>query len=735
MIRIQRRAALAALATVALTHSVASASGDLVITAASEGPGAAFAMSEWSVSGLGDYSNVYDPDQIRLDATFTGPGGAKALVPAFWFEPTSGSDAKAGWRVRFAPPTPGNWSMVATAVDRAGTRKSAPLTFAVASSEHGGFVRRAKNDRTFRLDSGKPLFLVGLNLCWPDDRGLESYAVRFAKLKSVGGNFVRIWTDAKRKIDSPRAGLGRFDQAHSAFYDGVFALAEKNDLRLMMTLDDYRILVEQDYFNHAYWKVSPYNAANGGPAKTAMEFFTSDAVKTLYKNRLRYLVARYSAYTSLAFWEIWNEQDHIGKPGVPIAWMREMTDYLREIDPHRHLITTSYSGGGDDAVWQLPAIDLTQEHVYGVGETADFSNSIRSKNAAYVGNFKKPHLVGEFGITWKEPDIAMDKVGSGTALHNACWSAMASGAAGTPLAWWWDNYLEPKDLWHVYTGVSKVAAHMTWADPRPIDCPAPTLAASSAETFGDLKLDASVGWGKVGDTTIVVTPDGRASTGIPQFFYGPKKAEMAGTVTLKVNLPKPGKMLLHVDQVSEKGALEVRVDGGDKQVFAFDAKPGSKDVESSKPLPDDATIFQAVINKEYTVALPAGEHTITLDNTDGDWLKLRRVTFTGAKSSRYLALSPYAVQDAASGQTLVWLHDPESTWQADQNATKLATFADARLSVPVANGDGERVVRWWDTRTGEVISKANVRSSAGKLELEVPAFSRDIALTVDAPGK
>jgi len=422
---------------------------------------AQFKVVEFEVKTGVEAQNPFDPGEVSVDGVFTSQAGSRLLLPAFW-------DGKT-FRLRFCPTQEGNWTVAAEVKTSVGTAQSAIERFPVVKSKAGGFVRVSrKNGRYFCLDSGKSFVPVGLNLCWPDKSGLASYDRRFAKLRSVGGNFARIWTTQERRLETVEAGLGKYDVNAAAFYDGVFELADKNGIRTMLTFDDYRVLAKTDYFN-AHWDKSPYNAKNGGPLTEPTDFFENPLCRKLYKQRLRYLVARYSAYRSLAFWELYNEQDNIPKPGVPTEWFREMTDYLASIDPYRHPITTSYSWQDKAEVWQSPAVGLTQSHMYGQGDTVDFVSMIEA-NSRKFDRFGKPRLIGEFGITWKEPDIRLDKAKLGTPLHDALWASIMTGDAGGALTWWWDNYLEPLSLWPVYIGISRFVAPIDFAnrDFRPL---------------------------------------------------------------------------------------------------------------------------------------------------------------------------------------------------------------------------------------------------------------------------
>jgi hypothetical protein len=517
----------------------------------------AYGIVEFHVDAGRRYSNPFDPQQIAVDGTFRSSGGRQLVLPGFW----DGT----GFRFRFCPPEGGDWSLVTSISDDQGKRHAPARSFHVADSSGGGFVRTSdRNHRYFQLDSGKTFMPIGLNLCWPGGAGLASYDERFAKLQSVGGNFARIWCTQDKRLETEEAGLGRYDQSSAAYYDEVLKLAQKHEIRIMLTLDDYRVLAKTDYFV-AHWKESPYNSANGGPLHDPGEFFANDLCRKLYKQRLRYLVARYSAFPSLAFWEIFNEQDNIPKPGVPIDWFREMTGYLASIDPYHHLITTSYSWDDKPEVWRSPSLGLTQRHMYGQGDTVDFVTMIED-NSRKLDRFDKPRLIGEFGITWKEPDIALDKGKKGTPLHDALWASIMTGDAGGALTWWWDNYLEPLDLWPVYVGISRFVSGIDFS---------------------------------------------------------------------------------HRD---------------------------------FRPVP----------------------------------LEVKGVTALG-------------MQDARSGETIFWLHDPQSNWKSDAEGESPREWSRCQVSLPLERPATAEV---WDTRTGEIVARERLVPSAGACTMLLPPFYRDVAVRV-----
>ena len=58
-----------------------------------------------------------------------------------------------------------------------------------------------------------------------------------------------------------------------------------------------------------------------------------------------------------------------------------------------------------------------------------------------------------------------DRDPEGVHLHNALWSAPFAGWNGTPMLWWWDNYIEPQDLYGRYQGLSRFLKGVDWSEP------------------------------------------------------------------------------------------------------------------------------------------------------------------------------------------------------------------------------------------------------------------------------
>ena len=100
----------------------------------------AWQRTEIRVEGIPSAANNFDPDLIRLDATFTAPSGQTTTVPAFWYQNYSRAFKNGGevltpvgaeeWRIRFTPTEVGEYSVALQLSQMAGRRKvAAPCAF------------------------------------------------------------------------------------------------------------------------------------------------------------------------------------------------------------------------------------------------------------------------------------------------------------------------------------------------------------------------------------------------------------------------------------------------------------------------------------------------------------------------------------------------------------------------------------------------------------------------------
>jgi hypothetical protein len=717
--RLPQPFAVPTLLGVALSLLISSSSHAATLSISSLGTTpSVYEPAEWVVLSAKQYANPYDPREISIDATLISPAGEHLSVPAYW--------AADRFKVRFAPDRPGKWTIGVTAVDSTGSQTLLPQVFDVAAGNHPGFVRVADNHHYLRRENAGSFFPVGIDLAWaPHGQGAQWFDSTFATFAANGGNFARVWLCADAvQIETAKTGLGVYDESNLALFDQILASADRHGIAVMLCLMNHREWIDHDMWGSAGWPKNAYNADNGGPATRPSDFFHSEVCKQHYKARLRYLVARYSAFSSLAFWELFNEQEFTRTP-VPVEWNAEMASYIQQIDPAHHLITTSATV--PDEVWKLPAMAVTQSHLYGDGVQPDMVGPITSSASDHEG-FNKPHFIGEFGIDAARSDEHYDPTGLGTALHNSLWSSTFSGCAGTAMNWWWDSYIEPKKLWHEFEPIAQFTKSSDWAGNNFVPIEGVILRRESGDGLVDMVIPSAGGWGTIAREPITVPANGRPAKMPPSFLCGPAHHELYAPVLLDVNLPVATRPALSFERVSDYAVLRVSVDGEPKADFTFSALPGSPDAQAIDPhRHEQSNVAELNRTQSFAVDLPAGKHRIKLDVVAGDWVVLSSITFPEAMDARFANLDARVLQDPHSHEALAWIWDVRSNWKADQSGAEFTPVSGIELTVPNVVA-GIYQAQWWDTRAGIVIRTDQVTAKDQRVVLQAPPFSRDIAV-------
>ncbi|MEA4884877.1 MAG: DUF5060 domain-containing protein [Clostridia bacterium] len=412
-----------------------------------------------------NFDNPYDPRQIEVIGVFTSPSGTVIEAPGFYYQDferkvSAGREflTKAGqpvWKVRFTPTEVGIWQCAVRAKDRTGQVESDVMPFMANDTWDPGFVRvSCANPRMFEFDNGSPAFLIGQNVAWYDARGTAAYDKWFREMSGNGANYARIWLASWGFAPEwQNTRLGNYDARQDRAYqlDHVFELAEEKGIYLMLCLishGQFGTRVDSE------WACNPYNAKNGGPLAQPVDFLTDPESIRLFEQKVRYIAARWGYSTHLFSWEWWNEvdlTDGLSNDALLKPWVKEMTAYMRSVDPYSHLISLSYAGAGASggSVWDMPEISYCQVHDYSNTAWGAFFGGTVDK----LSEYGKPVLFAEFGVPSKEP---IDP--SGIHLHDGLWAGLTSGSAGTGMLWWWDSYVEPNDLYPQYAGLARFVA-------------------------------------------------------------------------------------------------------------------------------------------------------------------------------------------------------------------------------------------------------------------------------------
>ncbi len=719
-----------------------------------ERPVPAWSLVELAVDLSARYTNPFDPDDVALEAEFTTPSGHTEQVPGFFSRDFKRSRRKdgtevltpgqtTGWRIRYLPRGPGEYRCRVRLRDGAAEARGPEVGFRVLPAAGDGFVRVGKQVRRyFEFDSGKPYFAVGENVCWPGKGGTYDYDRYWRKLAENGANYARIWVgpfdcftlERTARGPSDPAGLGRIDLAAAWRLDTVLERAAANGIRVMFCIESFNSLRIRPMY--ARWKECPYNAANGGPLKKPEEFFTDPEARKLFRRRLRYIVARWAWTPAVLAWEFWNEVDIIEKyrSREVAAWHRDMARYLRSIDPWDHLITTSFARtAGDPAVDGLPEMDYVQSHRYGAVDVAENIHRVCIEKSR---KYDKPHYFGEFGTDWQAKNTRADT--DGIHLHNGLWSAVVSGAAGTSMLWWWDNYVEPRDLYHHFRPVAEFVKGIPFnrVKYRPLedvrvawDGPPPKQRPGTLFLVGKHATWAAAPWNKPNRFTVPRNGRVRNADRLTRLLHGTKNhADLHNPVTFDVDYPAPGEFVVRVTGVSGYGGANLRVEVDGKVVL-------------SRDFPDDEKGGKTLHKYDglYAVPVPVGKHRITVSDRGRDWVfvefRLRNYLVPDRPGLRVYGMT--AETPVRNGPTaFLWLQNRDNTWFRHNQGEALPPVPPTRIVLRGVPAGAFRL-EWWDTYTGAVREAGPVASAAGRLELRVPQIARDAALklvAVTAPG-
>jgi hypothetical protein len=384
-----------------------------------------------------DDGGYADPDRdVSIEVRLHPPGGRDRAVGGFFYgssKPmtatvTGGTDAKGRpiassrwrcdppdtWKARFAPDELGVWTYAWTFTDLHGLRAAGTGSFTVVAGRvpQAGRLRIDAGNR-FRLvnDDGSAFnpvgFQSGLNHKPGTMTALDSFAMEgpfrlsdskgpvpagplFAPGPSMGGQSAGEFFG---RMSRAGFNLWRFSPANACsinlFADpGNERMQSLDHIRfeqgimideMLTTVRSYDIRVMYGFFG--YLDVGANEPLGEGPIP-ALQAEKIAKVKRLIK----YSVDRWGAYVDI--WELLNEQK------ATAAWYAIMVPYLKEIDPYRKPVTTSWERP------ELDGIDINSPHRYQSEPDVASDDLV----ALWAANNKKPGkavVMGEAGNSIK----------------------------------------------------------------------------------------------------------------------------------------------------------------------------------------------------------------------------------------------------------------------------------------------------------------------------------------------
>lgn len=685
------------------------------------------------------YDNPFDPTDISVKVEVIQPNG-KVVNVSGYFDADCERSLKDGkevvtktktgrWRAKVAFMMPGNHKVSATVRDRTGSTFTDVQTVKVVAPIHSGFAKISDADRRyFETTDGKSFYPLGANVCWGGDEGTYNFDKWIPKYAAQGCNYFRIWLSPQWTtfgIEQPGMskngkGLGQYSLENLWRLDHVLALARKYDMKVKLCIDSYNMLRDKD--GYPGWEDGVFNAANGGVLHSPVEFWQSPQMDRFYLQKLQYLVARYAADPTVFAWEFWNEIDLARDFPVGPAkdWHQRMARDLRKMDPYQHLITTSFGNSmGVKEIDLLSELDYIQTHNY---NSPDVISQIAIQQSR-KGNWGKPHYVAEIGADASGPRTEDDP--EGLQIHDPLWISVCMGSSAAAQPWWWDNLIEPKNLYPLFGSVAKFVKGIDW--PHEDFRQTQPIVEWKVKPNPLPRKDVTIQGGPMNwepspynqPRVVQVTPDKiSGQTPVSAVLHGTgNHADCHNPITFACDLDRQTTFDVIVTSVSGYGGAKLKIDLDGSTYLTRDfADPDGGDKGD--------TLHQ--YDGIYTVTIPAGKHKVVVDNIGQDWL---------TANYRFRELnpqpSPPLIGWAAVGNdiALSWLRVEDRSW------TKLIVqkekVAPAPPSVFTLKGlaSGKYDVVLWDTWKGEEIRRFTVPVELdGKLKFDLPQIDTDIAV-------
>jgi len=424
-----------------------------------------YEKSVWNIQLKAAWENPYLQEDISLEMQFISPVHIKLVLPCYYESGSSGLAST--WRARFSPQESGTYQyrfiLLKTGV-------------AIDSTEYKSFVSKpsgkdgilhVKNNWVFEFDNGKPFRGIGENIGWEsrsndDSRFFKalhenkkySYELMLPELAGHGANYFRTWVcswnlpiDWKKGFNNSRYLTTPEFYNPSAInkLDSLVDLCDSLHLHMMLTLGP-----------------GAYHQRDGGFAQSAADFFVNSQSKALYKNRLRYFVARWGYSSAIGAWEFFNEVDNVQfsnrtnpiNPQDIVQWHEEMSTYLKNLDPYKHVVTTSISHRDIKGLNSVAGIDINQKHIYKNTE------SIPMQIVQYNENFKKPYVIGEYSYEWDwSKDFNLFAKEMDSDFKRGLWYGLFSPTPILPLSWWWE-FFEDRGTDHYFNRIRNISDRM-----------------------------------------------------------------------------------------------------------------------------------------------------------------------------------------------------------------------------------------------------------------------------------
>lgn len=657
--------------------------------------------------------NFFDYDQIVLKAVFRSPDFSEQTIDAFYYQDFTVEENgeliplnEPHYRVRFSPDMSGVWEIKLILTDQTGEDQTEWQAFFVENSNVSGFLQLSSNQKQLVDHNGQLVFLSGENITWTSNYpGYDPMAHYFEQLSENGGNFAKLMlTPWGYHIEWIEGGLRNYmpRQIDAFMLDSLFNMAHNLELYLQLA---FSIHNELNFgFPAEDWTSNPYNIANGGFCQQPYEFFTHPEAKAAFKNRMRYIVARYGYSRQLMAWEVFSETDNFpfysDFRNQISNWIIEMAGWLQENDPFDHLVSVGFAlPESEPQVWQHPSIDFTQLHLY--YKKADLAGDVLRQMNMYLKNFQKPVLVGEFGIGHFSDSMAIWDP-QGLALHNALYSSSMAGSMGAVVPWYWEEYIDQLNLYNLFGAVHGFAA----SDQLPASESESLHLITDAELRTDWEISPAYfslteaapsrlfEW----HTTGQMIP---SADSLNRYLYGPLSlfASLRNPPEISGRFLHEGHIRIETGAQVNQALLQVKQNG----IVIFEQE-----------------VFP---NESYWIEVQPGQYNFIIDNIG--------LGFASVLEIDKIILENYLPQIRAfglksPGRLNVWIQNRDYNWKTFYDQQPIPQPASAEVFLPLPTGNYR--LDWINTETGNVDS-VRIREAFNEgMTLQVESLEHDLAL-------
>lgn len=433
------------------------------------------------------YSNPFDRNDIAVDAEFIRPDGKRELVKGFYYEGFLSDSVVTGkeelipygepeFRIRYTPRIKGKHKLRISITAEGGKTEVPSFAFTVrkATADYRGFIRvDPEHPLHLEDDRGDVFDGIGLNFKTPadprynamnpasrwEDEGLDTYRWFLPELSQAGVNIMEVWMSswwlALEWINDDLGyhGVGYFNPWRAWKLDQLVKMAEENDIYIILVLNNHG---KFSNFCDQEWHRNPYNVQQGGFLASPESYFTDKKAKDSFERLADYIVARWGHSPNIITWKLFSEINLMGNSNgfyrrPPMQqWHREMSEYIKEIDPYNHMITTHWSSNYTQinySIARLPKLDILTGDAYN-SRTVNVLNFFEG-TMKYAKRIKKPTIITEYG----GPPLGTDFGTLQKQLHLGLWKEYFLNSAILPMLWWF-ALIEDKDWYHEYAAIA-----------------------------------------------------------------------------------------------------------------------------------------------------------------------------------------------------------------------------------------------------------------------------------------